>query len=44
VGCCAGGVERAAAPGDPGDRVDEALHITHPLLEQVADPLGALAD
>ena len=38
------GVERAAAPRDPGDRVDEALDITHPLLEQVADSLGAVPD
>src|SRR5712691_9916497 len=37
-------VERAAAPGDPGDRVDEALDITHALFEQVADSLGALPD
>ena len=38
------GVKRAAAAGDPGDRVDEALDITHALFEQVADSLGALPD
>src|SRR5438105_8699253 len=38
------GVKRAAAPCDAGDRVDEALYITYPLFEQVADSLRAVPD
>lgn len=38
------GVEGGAAGGDPTDRVDERLDVSHPLLEQIADPLGAAGD
>ena len=38
------GVEGAAAVGDAGDGVREAGDVTDPLLQQVADPLRALAD
>jgi hypothetical protein len=37
-------VKRATAPGDPGDRVDEALDVPDALLEQVADSVGAVPD
>ena len=37
-------VEGTATPGDAGDRVDEALDITHALLEEIADSFRALAD
>src|SRR3712207_6956711 len=36
------GVQRAATGGHPPDRVGERVHVADPLLEQVADPFGAL--
>ena len=38
------GVERAAAGGHALHGVDERRHVADPLLEQVADPLGTVAD
>jgi hypothetical protein len=38
------GVERGSPGGDPGDRVGEHLDVADPLLQQVADPLRAIAD
>src|SRR5205814_7619501 len=38
------GVQRAAAAGDAGDGVDEALEIADAFFEEVADSFGALAD
>ena len=35
-------VERGAALGDPPHRSGELVHIRHPVLEQIADSLGAL--
>ncbi len=37
-------VERGTSTGDARDRIDEALDVTHALLQQVADSLGAIAD
>src|SRR5271165_5128423 len=38
------GVERGASSSDACDRIDEGLHVTHALLQQVADSLGAITD
>ena len=38
------GVQRAAAAGDAGDGVDEALEVADTFFEQVADSLSTLAD
>ena len=38
------GVERGASSSDARDRIDEGLHVTHALLQQVADPVGSIAD
>jgi hypothetical protein len=43
IGGARGG-DTTVASGDPRDCVDEALDIVHTLLEQVADPVGALPD
>src|ERR1022692_4509124 len=38
------GVERRAASGHATDRVNEPLHVRNPLLEEIANALGALAE
>ena len=37
-------IQRAAAVGDPPDRIDERLHISDALLQEVPDALGVLTD
>jgi hypothetical protein len=38
------GVQRRAARGDATHGVGERVHVGHPVLEQITDPLGVLAD
>jgi len=38
------GVERAAAAGDAGDSIDEALEVADAVFEEVADSYGGVAD
>jgi hypothetical protein len=38
------GIQRATAPGDPGDSIDEAVEITDALFKQVANSLSAVPD
>ena len=38
------GVERGAASSDARDRIDEGLNVTDALLQQVANPIGSIAD